>query len=148
MTIYELFKEEKETFTETFDAAQPAQKLGKFAGSRLFSACVSRLSFLFLLVADLAWMIFSLSLLLVSLVGILFTGGRFPLFRRLAKRALLNSRRSLACGLGLTIGLIAPSFGIMVACTYFLMYDKKGIDEVVPGPIRAQFKELFNSSQP
>jgi len=34
----------------------------------------------------------------------------------------------------------------MVACTYFLMYDKKGIDEVVPGPIRAQFKELFNSS--
>jgi hypothetical protein len=85
---------------------------------------------------------------LASSVGMIVTWGRSAILRRWGKRSLLNIRRSLACGLGLIIGLIAPSFGIMVACTYFLMYDKKGIDEVVPGPIRAQFKELFNSSQP
>ena len=146
MTIHHLYDDEEETFTETFETKQaPPPKPGKFAGSRFFSSCVSRLSFVLLMVVNIGWFALTLTLLIFSLIGTLLTGGRLSFFYRLRKKSQLNLRRSLACALGLLIGCISPSFGIMVACTYFLMYDKKGIDEVIPGPIRAQFKELFNS---
>ena len=35
-------------------------------------------------------------------------------------------------GFSLIVAIVSPALGTMFACTYFLMYDKKGIDEVVP----------------
>jgi len=31
----------------------------------------------------------------------------------------------------------------MIACTYFMMYDKKGIQEVVPRSLQEQFQEFL-----
>jgi hypothetical protein len=33
----------------------------------------------------------------------------------------------------------------MIACTYFVMYDKEGIEEVVPASLQEQFKEFFQT---
>ncbi|MBI3236532.1 MAG: hypothetical protein HYZ48_02320 [Chlamydiales bacterium] len=59
------------------------------------------------------------------------------------QRMWLTVKRSLVCGLSLFITLFSPAFGIMIACTYFLMYDKTGIEEVVPASLQSQFKEFF-----
>ena len=56
-------------------------------------------------------------------------------------------RRALVCGLSLLIAICSPAFGIMVACTYFLMYDKEGIEEVVPASLQDQFTSFFEDSQ-
>jgi hypothetical protein len=47
--------------------------------------------------------------------------------------------------LALLIALLSTGFGIMIACTYFVMYDKEGIDEVVPSSLREHFKEFFKT---
>ena len=66
---------------------------------------------------------------------------------RMLAKAALNMRRSIVCSLALFVGLFSPPFGIMVACTYFLMYDKAGMEEVVPAPLQAQFKDIFNTEK-
>jgi hypothetical protein len=52
-------------------------------------------------------------------------------------------KRSFVCALALLVALFSPAFGIMIACTYFLMYDKAGMEEVVPSSIQSQFKDMF-----
>ena len=41
------------------------------------------------------------------------------------------------------VAIFSPSLGIMFSCTYFLMYDKAGIDEIVPSALQDQFKGFF-----
>jgi len=58
----------------------------------------------------------------------------------------LNLKRAGICGVALVIALFSPSLGIMIACTYFLMYDKAGIQEVVPTSLQDQFKDFLKES--
>ncbi len=143
MAIFQLFEEETtERFNETFDASDMQLK-GK---SRLFSTILTRFCFLLLLFADLAWLVYNSLLLSIAIVGVVLTGGKVPFFRRFLRRFGLHFRRSLVCGLSLFVGLFCPPFGIMVACTYFLMYDKTGMEEVVPASLQSQFKDIFQPS--
>jgi hypothetical protein len=68
-----------------------------------------------------------------------------PLFFAQVNKACVSVRRAFVCGLSLIVALFSPAFGIMVACTYFLMYDKAGIEEVVPRSLQEQFKEFFRA---
>ncbi len=143
MAIYQLFEEKKEEFTETFSHIHTDGEGSR--RSRIFSTLVTRFCFLFLLVADLAWFAYNTLMLTLATLCLLVTGGRNPLFKRRVRKCALHFRRSALCGLALFIGLFSPPFGIMVACTYFLMYDKAGMEEVVPAPLQAQFKDIFHT---
>lgn len=142
MAIYELFEREtteEEVFDDFHRAAEEESK------SRFFSTLVTRLTFLLLLTADLAWLCYNTLMMVLFAVLHMITGKRFQRLSTLLNQFALSFRRSSVCGLALLVGLFSPPFGIMVACTYFLMYDKAGMDEVVPAPLQAQFKDIFKS---
>lgn len=111
--------------------------------SRFFSSCAARLFFFMLLVADLAWSVYAMALFSISLGLNLLTAFRVKPLRRFHARRYLNLKRSLVCGISLIVSLFSPALGTMFACTYFLMYDKKGIEEVVPSILQDQFREFF-----
>lgn len=131
--------EEEKTFAEAEASAQsiPSKR------DRIFSATAARLFFLLLFVADLLWICYALSQLAFAVVGYCVTGGRHTTFKNLSEKAWVTLRRSLVCGISLFITLFSPAFGIMVACTYFLMYDKTGIEEVIPSSLQSQFREFL-----
>ena len=109
----------------------------------LFSSVVTRFFFFLLLIADLVWGAYALVLLTISIAGGLLTAFHSPFFRSLFTKGFLMLKRCLVCALSLFVGFFSPAFGIMVACTYFLMYDKSGIEEVIPTSLQDQFKDLF-----
>ena len=111
--------------------------------SSFFSSLAARLFFLLLLLGDVLWFCYAIALLSLSFIGSLITLSRLKLFSELRDNALLTIRRSLVCGLSLFVALFSPAFGIMIACTYFLMYDRGGIDEIVPSSLKTQFKEFL-----
>ena len=112
--------------------------------STLLSSFIARLFFFVLLLLDLLWGIYCLFLLIIGSIGSLLTIHRVAFFTRLQKKGGLSLRRSLVCALALLVALFSPAFGIMIACTYFLMYDKGGIEEVIPAALQEQFREFFN----
>lgn len=137
MAIFQLFdqiKQEEKVHPEP-ELEAPPRKGG------FFSTLVTRFSFLFLLAADLVWLLYTVGQILV--IGTVYCLSFGKRFNRAFSRAYLSFRRALVCAVSLLIGLFCPAFGMMVACTYFLMYDKTGIDEVIPAPLQAQFRELF-----
>ncbi len=113
---------------------------------RLLSSCMARLFFLVLLAADVLWMGYALLFSSLMLLLTCATGGKNRFCRKHLARGYLAIRRSVVCALSLLIALVAPGFGILVACAYFLMYDKEGIEEVVPASLREQFQDLFQPS--
>lgn len=147
MAIYQIFEEVKnETFTETFEQHEPIKQKKEGSG-HLFSTLVTRFCFLLLLIADTVWIAYNALVLLLATLGLLLSAGKSAFFKRLLKKTTLHFRRSVTCGLALFVGLFSPPFGIMVACTYFLMYDKAGMEEVVPAPLQAQFKDIFKTER-
>ena len=148
MVIFQLYKErsaknqteEKLPFTETFEFEEGMQEKKK---DSLLSSVLTRFFFFLLLAADLIWGAYALALALVSLLGMVMTVFRVKLFKSLFAKAFLMVKRCLICGLSLVVGFFSPAFGIMVACTYFLMYDKSGIEEVIPSSLQDQFKDIF-----
>jgi hypothetical protein len=112
---------------------------------RFFSSLTARVFFLLLLMADILWFFYAAALFAISGVLRLATLSKVPFLNKLNARMWLTIKRSLVCGLSLVITLFSPAFGIMIACTYFLMYDKSGIEEVVPSSLQSQFKEFFKS---
>jgi len=147
MAIYQIFEEvKKETFTETFEHQETTQQKSESRG-HLFSTIVTRFCFLLLLVADSLWVVYNILVLLLATTGLMLSAGKNSFFKRILKKSGLHFRRSVTCGLSLFIGLFSPPFGIMVACTYFLMYDKAGMEEVVPAPLQAQFKDIFKTDR-
>ncbi|MBS0605174.1 MAG: hypothetical protein JSS60_09105 [Verrucomicrobia bacterium] len=110
---------------------------------QIFSALAARLFFFLLFLADLLWIGYALIRLAVALIGMAVTGGKVGYFMLLCEKAWVSSRRSFVCGVSLLVALCSPAFGIMIACTYFLMYDKSGIEEVVPSSLQSQFKEFL-----
>ncbi len=152
MPIYDLFENQdlevcpssSETTAEKVHSLfQNEKEKKKPSKDRFFSTLAARVFFLFLFVGDVFWGLFSLTKLLLfsALTGITF--GKISLLKNTHARAYLSFKRSLICLLALFVALIAPPLGIMIACSYFLMYDKEGIDEIVPSVLREQFKEFF-----
>lgn len=157
MAIYDIFDAAKQAdlSSSALEAAKRKQIPSAFAENenkeggiemkrgRFFSSLAARLFFLLLLIADLFWAIYAIVLLVYAGMGRLVTVGKLQHFLKVQDLAWISLRRSLVCGVSLFIALFSPSFGIMVACTYFLMYDKSGIEEVVPSSLQAQFEQFF-----
>lgn len=158
MAIYDFSKVEKsesnasvfpqsrhpdEQNTSAASEQDPSPNLKVNKRDQIFSAIAARLFFLLLVAADLIWICYALAQMVFSAIGYSVTGGRVPYFKTLSEKAWITLRRSLVCGVSLMIALFSPAFGIMVACTYFLMYDKTGIEEVVPSSLQSQFKEFL-----
>jgi len=133
--------EEEEAFAESEMNETLQVKSNK--QDRFFSALAARLFFLLLLIGSLLWTCYALIRFSFSLIGRMLTANKVNYFKALGERSWVSLRRSLVCGVSLFIALFSPSLGIMVACTYFLMYDKSGIEEVVPSSLQSQFKEFF-----
>lgn len=108
-----------------------------------FSSLCARFFFLLLMAFDILWLSYVLfKLTIYVLLHVSFFGTSETIRGRLVKN-WISLKRALICALSLFLALFSPAFGIMVGCTYFLMYDKQGIEEVVPSSLREQFKDLF-----
>jgi len=55
----------------------------------------------------------------------------------------VNMKRAAVCLIALLVALFSPALGIMFSCLYFMVYDKLGIDEIIPTSVKDQFKEFF-----
>lgn len=156
MVIHNLFTEEREDpkrmavegFTETFDIGDKKQSLPAESMPKTkhwVSTLVTRLFFLLLLLADLLWATYTL--IMLTIVGIisLMTGCKWTLSRQGLDRYWLTFKRCLVCGLSLFVGLFSPTFGIMIACTYFITYDKEGMDEIIPASFKQTFQPYLKS---
>jgi len=108
-----------------------------------FSSLIARSFFLLLLLADMGWSCYSFFRLWVWGTIHLFTFGKVEFFRHKMNKACISLKRSLICGVSLFVAVFSPSIGIMIACTYFLMHDPTGIEEVVPASLQTQFREFF-----
>ena len=159
MAIYNIFDyTEKASLSGSYDEKRARErthleeaKLGfhEEKGSlrdRVLSSLGARFFFFLLLIADLCWGIYILAGL-VSLFSLsLMTFFKLNFLTTCLSRFYLSLKRFSVGALALTVALVSPALGIMFACTYFLMYDKEGIDEVVPSFLRDQFKDFFSSA--
>ena|SRR6185369_8802125 len=130
MPIYEMFASKEES--------PPPEK----PRDRFFSSLTARMLFFVLLVADIGWFAWTLTKGVICLVFCFLPRGRSGL-----KNAKLSLKRASVCLISLVVALFSPPLGIMVACTYFLMYDKSGIREVVPRSLQDQFQEFIDESK-
>jgi hypothetical protein len=138
MPIYDIFatKEQEQT-------AEPETEILSSGKDRFFSSLTARVLFFLLLIGDICWGVYALCLVLITAPLNLLTGGRVHFLHRLINKNWVSLKRSGICGVSLFISLFSPALGIMIACTYFMMYDKKGIQEVVPRSLQDQFQEFL-----
>jgi hypothetical protein len=126
------------TLSQNREEPTPASK------DRLFSSIAARLFFFILLLADIVWGVYSTILFFLSLSLHLIAGCKLSFLKKKVGRFWLSIKRSFICGISLFVAIFSPALGTMFACTYFLMYDKKGIEEVVPSVLQDQFREFFS----
>lgn len=107
------------------------------------SGFMARALFFILMIMDLGWLIFSLASVLIALSFHLCLLGRSKTTMRWMAKSFLSVRRATVCFIALTFALFCPGFGITVACAYFLMFDRSGIDECIPASLKSQFQEFF-----
>ena len=110
------------------------------------SAFFARMFFLCLLIADIFWGAVSIALFTVKLAINMLTFFRIKRFKKSLRKSFLAVKRSAVCMIALTIAIISPALGIMFSCMYFLMFDKKGVDEIVPSSLKGHFKEILPHS--
>lgn len=113
-----------------------------------FSSLAARLFFLLLFCADIFWILYSMLSLGIFVILHLCTFCKVSWFQERVSTALRSCKRSFVCATCLLISLFSPSFGIMIACTYFMMFDPQGIEEVVPTSLQSQFKDFFTYTKP
>jgi hypothetical protein len=138
MPIYDIFATKE---AETVQSPESEAVTG--GKDRFFSSLTARLLFFLLLLGDLAWGVFALFMLAAMIPINMLTCGKLGLVRHLLRKHWIGLKRSGICGVSLFIALFSPALGIMIACTYFLMYDKTGIQEVVPQSLQDQFQEFL-----
>lgn len=109
----------------------------------LFSTIAARLFFFILLFADLVWGFITVALLLLSLPLNILTGFKVHKLKKYFLRRYLNLKRAGISAVALFVALFSPALGTMIACSYFLMYDRKGVEEFVPSVLQDQFQEFF-----
>ncbi len=136
MAIYDIF--EAKNTAESPSQAPPYSKKDRF-----FSSLTARLLFLLLFVADILWGLWALCMFTLFTALSFVTLFRITRFRAPLRKHWITLKRSSVCGVALFISLFSPALGIMIACTYFLMYDKNGIQEVVPTSLQDQFQEFM-----
>lgn len=110
----------------------------------LFAAVAARLFFFILLLTDILWGVYSVALFFLSLPLNLLTGFKIHRLKKFVLRRYLSIKRAGISAIALTVALFSPALGTMIACSYFLMYDKKGVEEIVPSVLQDQFQEFFN----
>lgn len=142
MAIYNIFESEQEEFPN-FEASFPKTEEVK---ESLFSSFAARLFFFLLLAADVIWAAYATVLLVVAAMFNMVTFGRRQSLVDLQAKAWLRFKRSLICAVALWVAIFSPALGVMFACTYFLMYDRAGIEEIVPTVLRSQFQEFFENA--
>lgn len=113
----------------------------------LFATIAARLFFFILLLTDIAWGLYTIVLFFLSLPLNILTGFKIHKLKKFFLRRYLNIKRSAISVVALLVALFSPALGTMIACSYFLMYDKKGIEEIVPSVLQDQFQEFFNPPQ-
>jgi len=159
MAIYNIFDYYESEATETvFKSSGPKINVDAFKTNQIeenfisnpvkkrdqiFSALAARFFFFLLLIADILWGVYALCSLVVKIVLCIVTFGQVAFLKKTLAKSFLSLKRSIVCSIALTIAIFSPALGIMFSCMYFLMYDKTGVDEVVPASLRDQFKELF-----
>ena len=160
MAIIDIFKTEKKRFSSSVredylpedilmeETSVPLEEehSPKKSISDFFAFCSVRLLFLLLCFFSSLWFAFAVCKLIVFFTLHLCFFKAVPALKYKLSRAWLSIRRSFICGVSLALSVFSPSLGIMIACTYFLMYDKTGIEEVVPASLREQFKDLFSQA--
>jgi len=138
MAIYDISEYKVDEYTQD-NQVKPSESPDT---SRIFSAIASRLFFLILLLGDVLWLTYTILRISLLLPLTMLTIGKLrPLTSALSK-IYLSLKRGLVSLLALLTALFSPALGIMFACTYFIMYDKDGIEEVVPASLQAQFREF------
>ncbi|MBS0616191.1 MAG: hypothetical protein JSR58_06540 [Verrucomicrobia bacterium] len=110
---------------------------------RLFSSLTTRILFFLLLIGDVLWAMYGVFVFGVGVLLTVMTLGLWRISKKMVRRQWMNLKRAGVCGISLFIALFSPALGIMIACTYFLMYDKDGIQEVVPTSLQEQFQEFL-----
>jgi hypothetical protein len=135
MPIYEIFAPKEPEQAAEVPLVEPMK-------DRFFSSLTTRTLFFLLLIGDIVWTAWAVAKICVLLPLCFFPSNR----KRLGK-AWISLKRACVCGISLTVALFSPALGIMVACTYFLMYDKSGIHEVIPHSLQDQFQEFINESK-
>jgi hypothetical protein len=143
MAIFDI-KEVKEE--EVIEPMQPSV-ISDMPKDRFFSSMTARILFFLLLMGDLIWLTWSLAKMTIFVPLALITMGKVSFIKEQTKKGWLSLKRSGVCALSLIIALFSPALGIMVACTYFLMYDKSGIQDVVPRSLQDQFQEFITESK-
>ena len=128
-------------------APLPQQKIEEVttdsASHSLMSAFAARLFFFILLIADVLWMVWTCALLTLKSALYLLTLGRIASLRASCSMSWLNFKRGIVSAIALIVALFSPALGIMFSCMYFLMYDREGVDEIVPSSLREQFRDIF-----
>lgn len=158
MAIYNIFDYNEKEMEEKHIPESPGLKIdpsafktnqidGDFAKesgkSGIFSALAARFFFFLLLIADVLWAAYSIVAVTVKLTLHMITFGQISPLKRSLNRSFLSLKRSIVSAIALIIAIFSPALGIMFSCMYFLMYDKAGVDEVVPSSLRDQFRLLF-----
>ena len=144
MAIFDI-KEVKEE--EVMEEGAAAPVIADGPKDRFFSSMTARVLFFLLLLGDLIWLSWTLVKMVLFVPLFLVTFGRTSFINNRVHKGWINLKRSVICGLSLAIALFSPALGIMVACTYFLMYDKSGIQDVVPRSLQDQFQEFIKESK-
>lgn len=149
MAIYNIFDHvEKDQITQTSSSIEREEipKEERYRLDRFFSAVTARLFFIFLFFADILWGIYA-----IAIFSFFFLLNTVTLYRsrRLVlklKSSFLSIKRFIICAFSLIIAIFSPSLGILFSCMYFMLYDRKGIEEVVPSSLREQFEDLIPHS--
>ncbi|MCB1107241.1 MAG: hypothetical protein KDK76_04010 [Chlamydiia bacterium] len=121
------------------DQVKPPDEKGS-----LFATIAASLFFFMLLITCVGWGILTLIFLVSAAPTHFLTFFKIYKLKTFISRRYLNLKRSAICFIALLVALFSPALGTMIACSYFLMYDKKGIKEVVPSILQDQFNEFFN----
>lgn len=114
---------------------------------RFFSSLTTRILFLLLLIGDVAWAAWTVLRIGLILPCLCLTLGKSVKLKKALGKTWTSLKRAGMCGISLLIALFSPALGIMVACTYFLMYDKAGIHEVVPLSLQDQFQDFMKETK-
>ncbi len=134
--------------SEVKDAENPVvDRLPENSKDRFFSSMTARILFFLLLVGDIAWAVWTLAKIAVFIPLALLTFGKSKRIKQGMQKCWISIKRAGVCGISLVIALFSPALGIMIACTYFLMYDKSGIQEVVPASLQDQFQDFLKESK-
>jgi hypothetical protein len=135
----------KETEAPALEAAAETS-LDTFR-DRFFSSMTARVLFFLLLIGDIAWAVWTFAKMALFIPLFFLTFGKSKRVKAGMQKGWISMKRAGVCGISLVIALFSPALGIMVACTYFLMYDKSGIQEVVPRSLQDQFQDFLKESK-